>query len=69
MTTADKPLSSEELMLKIRSLRRKLGKDRPDKPMPGAGEELWPGGPSVDTNDIRLASRRRIRRQAVGGTA
>ncbi len=71
----DKPpsdtLSAEEVMLKIRELRRKAGRKKPAaRLLPGASEELWPGGPSVDTNDIRLAARRRaVRREAAGGIA
>jgi hypothetical protein len=59
--------SEDELRAKIRELGKKLGvEDRPDNG-PGAVEELWPGGPGVDTNDIRLA-RRKSRKQGRKGT-
>lgn len=42
----------------MRALKAKLGiKEPKQKPIPGTGNELWPGGPGVDTNDIRIAGR------------
>jgi hypothetical protein len=45
---------------KIRELEKKTGK-KPRKLPPGANPELWPGGPSIWTEDIRIASRKKRR--------
>jgi hypothetical protein len=45
---------------RIRELRKKTGA-KPDTLAPGGNPELWPGGPSVWTQDILLA-RRAVRR-------
>jgi len=52
----------------IRGAKRRLKELAPKEPPPKAGTELWPGGPSVDTGDIRLARltrRRKARRAAI----
>lgn len=36
---------------------------------PGANDELWPGGPSVETGEIRLARSNMLRRVAGGSLA
>lgn len=54
-----------EIEMHIRDLKKKMGIK--DEPMPpGTGNELWPGGPSVDTNDIRVTSRRKKRDSSTG---
>jgi hypothetical protein len=51
---------------RLRRLEGKHKAKKKAKPIPGASPELWPGGPSVDTNDIRLArSKRRARIAAI----
>lgn len=45
----------------------KVKRKKKAKPIPGGSQELYPGGPSVDTGDIRLARvrRRKARRAAI----
>jgi len=48
-----------EIAAKIRALQQKMGipTDQEVDPLqniPGTGEELWPGGPGIQTNDIRI---------------
>lgn len=51
-------MTQDELDQKIRELEQKVKGTTPPKPkkdVPQASPELWPGGPSEDTGDIRLA--------------
>ena len=50
----------------IRRLERQGKVKKPSVPLPKANPELWPGGPSVDTGDIRLAGQARKRRARRG---
>lgn len=58
-------LTPEQLQRKIEEMARKSGRRPPRKPPrkqpPAAADELYPGGPSVDTGDIRIARRGRGR--------
>ena len=56
------PMGHEEALRKMDELRRKYHpkerpapRRKPSPPKPGGVDELWPGGPGVDTNDIRNA--------------
>ena len=60
MPGPDPPLSATELLRRIRVLERIIGKKK--LLGPGASEELWPGGPSTQTGDIRLARLKKLAR-------
>jgi hypothetical protein len=51
---------------RLRQLEGKPKGKKKAKRIPSASPELWPGGPGIDTNDIRIArSKRRARIAAI----